>query len=165
MISRLAPHPLEILAIAEDLLILIGGASVPARRPTLGNPVSPQLRKVPMHIRRIATAVLFAAGIVALPLSAPKAQYYYPPCNPFPLSWPFCVAGAAVGTAAAIATAPFRAVGAPYYYPYYAPSYYAPAYGYPARHHGSRHAHRHSGAHAGDHVANQLNAQERHRTY
>ena len=59
---------------------------------------------------RIAISALFAAGLVVLPVSAAKAQYYY--CDPFPLAWPFCIAGAAVGTAATIATAPF-------YYPYH----------------------------------------------
>jgi hypothetical protein len=50
----------------------------------------------------------------------------YPPCSPFPLSWPFCVAGAVVGAAALIVTAPIRALtGAPpYYYP--PPYYYGP---------------------------------------
>ncbi len=89
-----------------------------------------------MSIRRIAISALFAAMLAVLPFSAAKAQYYYPPCNPFPLSWPFCIAGAAVGTAAAIATAPF---GGPYYYGY---PYYAPAYYYPVRRHYRRHYHR-----------------------
>ena len=50
----------------------------------------------------------------------------YPPCSPFPLFWPFCVAGAVVGTAAMIVTAPVLALtGAPpYYYP--PPYYYGP---------------------------------------
>ena len=75
-------------------------------------------------------APLFAIGLAALPLSAAKAQYYGPPCNPFPLTWPFCLAGAVVGTAAAIVSAPFRAVaGQPYYYPGYGPP---PAPYYPA---------------------------------
>ena len=88
-----------------------------------------------------ALAPLFAVGLAALPLSAANAQYYGPPCTPFPLTWPFCVAGAVVGTAATIATAPFRAVaGGPYGYgygyypppaPYYPPRYYgAPPYYY-----------------------------------
>jgi hypothetical protein len=82
-----------------------------------------------MHIRRIAISAAFAAGLAALPLGAAKAQYY-PPCSPFPLSWPFCVVGAVVGTAATIATAPFRALTPPpYYYGY--PYSYRPAYGYP----------------------------------
>ena len=89
-----------------------------------------------MPIQRIAMAAAFAAGLAALPFSAAKAQYYYP-CNPFPLSWPFCIAGAAVGTAAAIATAPF------YPYNYYQPYYYAPAYYYPVRRHYRRHRHIH----------------------
>ena len=76
-----------------------------------------------MDRKRIAIAALFAAGVAAMSLSAAKAQYY--PCNPFPLTWPFCAAGAVVGTAAAIATAPFRAVaGAPYYYYPPPPRYY-----------------------------------------
>src|SRR5438105_15274775 len=87
-----------------------------------------------------AFAALFAVGLAALPLSAAKAQYYGPPCNPFPLTWPFCIAGAVVGTAATIASAPFRAAaGGPYYYGYYgrpyyppppAPAYYPPPYYY-----------------------------------
>jgi hypothetical protein len=50
----------------------------------------------------------------------------YPACSPVPLFWPFCVAGAVVGTAALIVTAPIRALtGAPpYYYP--PPYYYGP---------------------------------------
>jgi len=57
----------------------------------------------------------------------------YPACSsPFPLFWPFCVAGAVVGTAAMIVTTPFRAVlGAPPYY--YAPGYCAPPYYYRPR--------------------------------
>jgi|HubBroStandDraft_6_1064221.scaffolds.fasta_scaffold712096_1 hypothetical protein len=68
---------------------------------------------------RLAIAALFSAGLAALPLSAAEAQY----CSASPLSWPFCAAGVAVNTAAAIATAPFYALsGRPYYYnsgPYY----------------------------------------------
>ena len=84
----------------------------------------------------------FAAGLAALPLATAEAQYY-PPCSPFPLFWPFCLAGAIVGTAATIVTAPFVALTAPPYYygyyygrpyyappPYYAPGYYAPPYYY-----------------------------------
>jgi hypothetical protein len=45
----------------------------------------------------------------------------------FPLFWPFCVAGAVVGTAAMIVTAPVRALtGAP-------PCYFAPPYYYGQR--------------------------------
>jgi hypothetical protein len=85
---------------------------------------------------RIAISAVFAAVLAALPLSAAKAQAY---CNPFPLSWPFCIAGAAVSTAATIATAPFYAVtGGPYYYgnPYYYPAgYYYPTWHHRRRHH------------------------------
>jgi hypothetical protein len=86
-----------------------------------------------MRIRRIAMAAVFATGFAALPFSTANAQYYAP-CSPFPLAWPFCAAGAIVGTAATIATAPFWLLSGipPYGYyapPYYpAPSYYAPAY-------------------------------------
>jgi hypothetical protein len=82
-----------------------------------------------MPISRIAMSAVFAAALAALPLMPAKAQYYGPPCTPFPLTWPFCVAGAVVGTAAAVVSAPFRA---PYYYGppprYYAPPppYYGP---------------------------------------
>jgi hypothetical protein len=69
-----------------------------------------------MRIRRITISAAFAAGLAALPLSTAKAQYY-PPCSPVPLFWPFCLAGAVVGTAAIIVTAPARALtGAPPYY-------------------------------------------------
>jgi len=81
-----------------------------------------------MRIRQITISAAFAAGLAALPLSTAKAQYYYPPCSPFPLFWPFCVVGAVVGTAAIIVTAPVRALtGAPpYYYGYYGQPYYPP---------------------------------------
>jgi hypothetical protein len=99
-------------------------------------PIGPtKLGKTPM---RIAISTLFAAMVAALPLSTAKAQAY---CNPFPLSWPFCIAGAAVNTAATIATAPFYAVaGAPYYY-YGSPYYYPSGYYYPGWRH-RRHHHR-----------------------
>jgi hypothetical protein len=84
-------------------------------------------RETPMQIRRIAVSAAFAAGLAALPLSAAEAQYY-PPCSPFPLTWPFCVAGAVVGTAATIVTAPFRALAPPYYYQ-------PPPYAYPGWRH------------------------------
>ena len=75
-----------------------------------------------MLLRRIAFSAAVAAGLAALPLAAAKAQY----CS-FPLEWPFCVAGAAVNTAGAIATAPFAAVAGPPYY-YYRPAYYGPGW-------------------------------------
>ena len=95
-----------------------------------------------MRIRRIAVSAAFAAGLAAVPLATAKAQYYP---SPFPLFWPFCVAGAIVGTAATIVAAPFVALTAPPYYygyygrpyyappPYYAPGYYAPPYYYGPR--------------------------------
>ena len=98
-------------------------------------PPTPWEDNPPMHITQIAISAAFAAGLAALPLTAAKAQYYGPPCTPFPLTWPICVAGAVVGTAAAIVTAPFHAVAAPPYYyappgPYYRPPppYYPPPY-------------------------------------
>ena len=72
-----------------------------------------------MQIRRLALSTALAAGIAALLPAAAEAQYYGPLCNPFPLTWPFCIVGA-VGY---VITAPFRAV-APR--PYYGPPPYAP---------------------------------------
>jgi hypothetical protein len=71
-------------------------------------------------------ALLAALGLAATPLSGASAQYYAPPCSPVPLAWPFCAAGAIVGTAANIATAPFwlPAGAPPPFYP--APRYYPP---------------------------------------
>lgn len=88
-----------------------------------------------MHIRRIAISVALATGLATLPFSTARAQYYAP-CSPSPLAWPFCVAGAIVGTAATIATAPFWVLSGtppygyymPPYYPAPAPGYYAPPY-------------------------------------
>jgi hypothetical protein len=74
-----------------------------------------------MPIRRNTISAAFAVGLASLPLSTANAQYY-PTCSPFPLFWPFCVAGAVVVTAATIVTAPFWVLtGAPppyYYYGY-----------------------------------------------
>ena len=85
-----------------------------------------------MLLQRIAISAVFAAGLAALPVSAANAQYYGPPCTPFPLTWPFCVVGAVVGTAAAVVSVPFRAAAPPPYY--YAPPpapYYPPPPAYP----------------------------------
>jgi hypothetical protein len=100
-----------------------------------------------MRTRQIAVSAAFAAALAAVPFATAKAQYYYPPCSPFPLSWPFCVAGAAVSTAAAIVTAPFVALAGPPYYYYEPPYYYYGYYGRPRRHYARRHyAHYYYGA-------------------
>jgi hypothetical protein len=80
--------------------------------------------------RRITISVAFAAGLAALPLSAAKAQYY-PPCSPFPLAWPFCVAGAVVATAVTIATAPILALTRSPPFLFYGPPFYPPPPYYP----------------------------------
>jgi hypothetical protein len=78
-----------------------------------------------MRIRRIARLAAFVSALATAPFSGASAQYYAP-CSPFPLVWPFCAAGAIVGTAANIATAPFwLTAGAP------PPLYPAPGYYYP----------------------------------
>lgn len=81
-----------------------------------------------MRIRRIVLLAGFVAGVATTPFSTAKAQaYYYPPCSPFPLAWPFCAAGAVVGVAADIVTSPVWLLsGAPP--PFYPPRYSAPAY-------------------------------------
>ena len=87
-----------------------------------------------MLARRSLIAVLFAVGFTGLPLTTAHSQYYYYPCDPFPLAWPFCIAGAAVGTAATVASIPFTAGAYPYYY-YYRPVYYYRAHHYKHHHH------------------------------
>jgi len=90
-----------------------------------------------MQWKRIALSATLVAALAALPFSTAQAYRH----RGFPLFWPFVAGAAVVGTAAAIATAPLRAVAAapyyygpppaPYYYPppaYYAPGYYAPYY-------------------------------------
>src|SRR5271157_4073594 len=91
-----------------------------------------------MNTRKIVIlASIGLALFMIVPATPAHADCYY--CNP--LLFPFAVAAAAVGTAAAIATAPFHPFYGPYYYPppppapaYYspppAPAYYGPA---PAR--------------------------------
>lgn len=76
-----------------------------------------------MRLQRIAFSIALAGAFAALPLLPA-------------LFWPFCAAGAVVGAAATVVTAPVRAVtGWPYYYgrPYYPPPpYYGPQpYAYP----------------------------------
>jgi len=83
-----------------------------------------------MRWKQIALSAALVAALATLPFSAADAHRG----RGFPLFWPFVAGAAVVGTAAAIATAPIRAVAAaPYYYgpppaPYYAPppAYYAP---------------------------------------
>ena len=127
-----------------------------------------------MPIRQMAIAAAFAAGLAAVPVSAAPAQYY-PPCSPFPLFWPFCAAGAVVGTAATIVTAPLWALTGtpPYYYGYYgqpyfppsaynAPRYYpppAPAYS-PAASHTPQPTYTSRTGRSGGNIARQLNQQE-----
>jgi hypothetical protein len=88
-----------------------------------------------MRIRPITISAAFAVGLATLPLSTAEAQsyppqsnppQYYPPCSPFPLEWPFCLAGAVLDVAATIVTAPIRLLtGAPPF-GYYGPPYYPP---------------------------------------
>ena len=115
-----------------------------------------------MRICQIAISCTFAAGLAALPISAAQAQYY-PPCSPFPLFWPFCMAGALVGTAATIVTAPFWALTGtpPYYYGYYGPSYnpYYPAPAYSAAPSYTPQPTPQAGR-SGGNIARQLNRQE-----
>ena len=88
-----------------------------------------------MTYTRGAAFALLVAGAATIPLSDASARCWR--CGPGPIFWPFAAAAAVVGTAAAIATAPLRAVAPPpaYYYPpqgYYAPpaAYYYPPPGY-----------------------------------
>jgi hypothetical protein len=77
-----------------------------------------------MNARKmIITACIGLALFITVPATSVNAQdCYY--CNP--LLFPLAVAGAVVGTAAAIATAPFCPYCGPYYYGPPAPAYYAP---------------------------------------
>ena len=86
-----------------------------------------------MRLSRVMISVAFVAGLAALPLSTAEAQYYPPPpCSPFPLFWPFCVAGAVLGVAATIVIAPIRALaGPPPPFGYYGPPPYPPPAYYP----------------------------------
>jgi len=83
-----------------------------------------------MFWKKIALSAVLAGALAAAPFSQAEAHRHHG----FPLFWPIAAAGAVLGTAAAVATAPFRApyygyYGAPpaaYYPP--PPAYYAPPY-------------------------------------
>lgn len=79
-----------------------------------------------MTVKRIATAAAVALAMAAGP-TAPALAWHHHRGGPFFL--PFAIAGAVVGTAAAIATAPLAAV-APPPAPYPAYGYGPPPYGY-----------------------------------
>jgi hypothetical protein len=122
----------------------VGEAPAKPRRPKIGDVIcvclvaryreASLVWETPMRFRQIVVSTAFAAGLAAVPVATAKAQYYYPACSPFPLFWPFCVAGAIVGTAATIVAAPFVALTAPpYYYGYYGRPYYTPPPYYPPR--------------------------------
>ena len=78
---------------------------------------------------RVAAVGLLLASAIVLPTSEASARCWYTGwgwrCGPGLLALPFVAAGAVVAGAAAIATAPLRAIVGP---PYYAlpPAYYAP---------------------------------------
>jgi hypothetical protein len=101
------------------IVILFKGSSEPERQ---------EVKKM-KSLRKIAVVVLVVASLLVFTTKSAKAEY----CCFNPLALPFMVAGAVVGTAAAITTGilgfPFYA-GAPYYYSpsYYGPGYYGPRY-------------------------------------
>src|SRR5579884_536879 len=83
-------------------------------------------RRVPMEWKRTALSAALIAALAAAPLTAAEAHRHHG----FPLFWPFVAGAAVVGTAAAIATAPLRAVAYPPGYYYAPPAYYPPAPAY-----------------------------------
>ena len=92
-----------------------------------------------MRYGRVAAAGLLIASVIILPSSEASARCWRNGwgwhCGPGLLALPFVAAGAVVAGAAAIATAPVRAVFGPPYYPlpayyYPPPGYYAPGYYY-----------------------------------
>ena len=94
----------------------------------------------PMCYGRVIAAGMLIASAIILPTSEASARCWHNGwgwrCGPGLLALPFVAAGAVVAGAAAIATAPVRAiVGPPYYYApppaYYAPPAYAPPAYYP----------------------------------
>jgi len=81
------------------------------------------------HYGRIAALSLVLASLILLPTSEASARCWYNGwgwrCGPGLLALPFVAAGAVVIGAAAVATAPIRAIiGPPYYRPL--PAYYVP---------------------------------------
>ena len=86
-----------------------------------------------MRYGRLAAVGLLVASVIVLPISEASARCWHNGwgwrCGPGLLALPFIAAGAVVGGAVAVATAPVRAiVGPPYYYapPPPPPAYYAP---------------------------------------
>ena len=102
-----------------------------------------------MKLKATAVSLALAAAVALAPFSAARAQTAYEyPYYANPLFWPFLAAGAVLGTAALIVTAPVRIVcwnclpPAEAFYPFYVgpayppqPAAYQPGitYSYPAR--------------------------------
>ena len=82
-----------------------------------------------MTYTRGAALALLVAGASLVPLSDASARCWRWHCGPPLIALPFIAAGAVVASAAAVATAPVRAIAGP---PYYAPppGYYGPPPGY-----------------------------------
>jgi len=77
-----------------------------------------------MDWKRITLSTLVVAAVATAPFASADAHR-----RRNPLLWPFVAGAAVVGTAAAVATAPLRAVAPPYYSPYAYPAYsYPPGY-------------------------------------
>ena len=78
-----------------------------------------------MNWKQTGLSAAIVATVVAAPFADADAHR-----RRGPGIWPFVAGAAVLGTAAAIATAPLRAVAPPYYYSpyYYPPGYYAPSY-------------------------------------
>jgi hypothetical protein len=87
-----------------------------------------------MKYRRGAAVAVLAASALLLPMSQASARCWNNGwgwhCGPGLLALPFVVAGTAVAGAAAIATAPVRALAGPPAYRYPPPGYYYPPPGY-----------------------------------
>ena len=90
---------------------------------------SSNMRFLTTHYGRIAALSFVLASLILLPTSEASARCWYNGwgwrCGPGLLALPFVAAGAVVIGAAAVATAPIRAIiGPPYYRPL--PAYYVP---------------------------------------